>query len=91
MNTFKIRKHFWSFGIAFGFSIAFIVTLVITIWEWIENPSGIFHNENGTNWSFVFETASSWFLPTFVNASAIGAAFHLLLSGVKKLIKFYKK
>ena len=39
-----------------------------TVMTWFEmrlNPSGIFHGPAGTNWSFVWETWISWFLPTF--------------------------
>jgi len=65
-------------SLTIGSTSAFILTLIITIWEWIENPSGIFHNENGTNWSFVYDTAISWFVPTFVNVTVISAIIYFL-------------
>ncbi len=66
-------------SLTIGSTSAFILTLIITIWEWIENPSGIFHNENGTNWSFVYDTAISWFVPTFVNVTVISAIIYFLI------------
>ena len=44
----------------------FTVTLIVVVWEWLENPGGIFHNENGINWGFVLDTAISWLVPIFV-------------------------
>ena len=80
----KINKHFWLFGLTIGAISASIVTIIITVWEWIENPSGIFHDQNGTNWSFVYDTAISWFVPTFIQVSIISAIMHILFSLVKR-------
>ena len=66
-----------------GALISALVTLVITIWEWIENPGGIFHGTEGTNWNFVFDTAISWLVPTFIWATAVAFAFHVLVSMVR--------
>lgn len=82
-----LRKNSLLVAILVGLSIACVVTITITIWEWLENPSGIFHNQDGTNWTFVFETASSWFVPTFFIASAIVAVVHLALRGILLLRK----
>jgi hypothetical protein len=84
-----IRKHFWSFGLSVGFISAFILTFIITLWEWLENPAGIFHNDNGTNWFFVYETAKSWFVPTFINVTVFSAVAHLLLSLIKRLKNYF--
>jgi hypothetical protein len=35
----------------------------MTIANWRLNPSGIFHDEQGTDWTIVAETALSWFWP----------------------------
>jgi hypothetical protein len=78
-----IKKHFWSFGLLTGILVSCIVTLIITVWEWLENPSGIFHDKSGTNWGFIFDTASSWFVPTFVYIALIAAVIHLLSSAIK--------
>lgn len=82
-----LRKNSILVAILVGLSIACVVTITITIWEWLENPSGIFHNQDGTNWTFVFETASSWFVPTFIIFSAIVAVVHLALRGILLLRK----
>ncbi len=84
MKLADIKKHFWSFSLILGFLSAFILALVITVWEWIENPSGIFHNQYETNWSFVYATFKSWFVPTFINATIISCTIYLLV----KLIKY---
>ncbi len=46
--------------------LALALAVFMAAWSWIENPSGIFHNENGTNWKFVWDTGISWFLPTLI-------------------------
>lgn len=60
------------------------VTLVVVFWEWLENPGGIFRSEDGTNWEFVLDTATSWFVPTFAYATFIAAVLHLAWSLVRK-------
>lgn len=87
MKLVEIKKHFWSFAIVAGFSVSLIVTLIIVTWEWLENPGGIFHGQNGTNWSFIYDTGISWFLPTFANVTLIAAIGHLIFSG----FKWYRK
>lgn len=68
----------WVFGLIAGACIATVVTVVITAWEWLENPAGIFHDANGTNWQFIMATAISWLIPTFMHATVVAAAIHLL-------------
>lgn len=72
------------FGIATGAVMSFAVTLIVVVWEWLENPGGIFHNENGTNWGFVLDTAISWFVPTFMYVAVIASIAHLLWWAVRK-------
>ena len=71
------------FALMTGTLISALVTLVITVWEWIENPGGIFHGTEGTNWNFVLETAISWLVPTFIWATAVAFVFHVLVSVVR--------
>lgn len=78
------RGNFLWFGIATGAVLSFAVTLVVVVWEWLENPGGIFHNENGTNWGFVLDTAISWFVPTFIHVAVIASIAHLLWSAIRK-------
>lgn len=58
-----INSRLWYWPAA-GFAIAFSLTLFVTVWEWIENPGGIFRGDAGTNWTFVWETAWSWLFPS---------------------------
>ena len=67
----------WWLGPAAGIAIASAVTLFVVAWEWLENPGGIFRGEAGTNWGFVYDTAISWFVPTFLPVAVIASALHL--------------
>jgi hypothetical protein len=78
-----IKKHFWLFGLFSGLVISLSVTLIIVIWELLENPNGLFRGINGINWDFVYDTAESWFIPTFIYVVLIASAAHLLMTLVK--------
>lgn len=80
----QIQTKFWWFGIAVGTVVSLTITLIVVIWEWLENPAGIFHNGNGTNWNFVLDTAISWFVPTFIHVAVIAAIAHLLWSAIRR-------
>ena len=54
-----------------------VLASLMSFLDWQKNPSGIFHNELGTNWRFVFETAISWFVPVAILASIISVAVFL--------------
>ncbi len=58
-----MRARSWYLGIVVGLLTGLLVALAMTLADWWLNPSGIFHNEQGTNWTFVTETAISWFWP----------------------------
>ena len=62
--------------------MAVIVTIIIVIWEWVENPGGIFRDASGTNWGFIFETAISWLMPTFGYVTLIAVLIHLAWFGI---------
>lgn len=49
----------------------------VTLWDWVQNPAGIFRGPEGTNWQFVVDTALSWFLPTFLVVAIVGALLHM--------------
>ena len=68
------------FCLVAGLVIGLVVTLVLTVWEWLENPNGIFHGPEGTHWKFVCDTAFSWFFPTFMQSTPVVFVLHLLLS-----------
>ena len=83
-HTSRTKTKFLWFGIVTGALMSAIVTLIVVVWEWLENPGGIFHNENGTNWGFVFDTATSWFVPTFIYVAVIAAISHLAWSAIMR-------
>lgn len=78
-----MKNNFCSFGLVVGALVSVLVTLIILVWEWVENQGGIFHDKNGTNWNFVFDTASSWFVPTFMYAALIVTVLYLLLYAIQ--------
>jgi hypothetical protein len=70
-NYLSGKAGAWLFGLLVGVALASVLTVFISVREWFDNPGGIFRDENGTNWSFVFETATSWFVPTFLYTAVI--------------------
>lgn len=76
--------HFWFFGLLIGTIGGAAITAVITVWEFIENPGGIFRTAQGVNWPFVFDTASSWFIPSFSYLCLISALAHLSITAITK-------
>jgi hypothetical protein len=83
-TIFVMLKHAARFGVVAGAVLSVVTTIVMTAWDWLENPGGIFRSEAGTNWQFVLDTATSWLLPTFGQAALIAAAGHLLVSGIRR-------
>jgi len=75
----------WWLGIATGTAVATLVTVIVVIWEWVENPGGIFRSEIGTHWNFVLDTAISWFVPTLVYVAITASVIHLAWTVVRKL------
>ena len=53
-----------------GSVVGTLKAALFTIWDWIENPRGIFRGSDGTSWLIVLETGLSWFLPTFLIVGA---------------------
>ena len=83
-----IRNYFTEFGLAVAALVATLTTIVATAWEWTDNPGGIFRNSDGTNWQFVFETAWSWLVPTFIYTVVLVSLAHLTwISGAWVLTK----
>jgi hypothetical protein len=83
-NASKFTPAFWWLGLAVGAIVSSSITGIVVVWEWLENPGGIFHSEIGTNWEFVLDTATSWFMPTFVYATIIASVLHLAWSFIEK-------
>ena len=78
-------KHLASFAFICGAAVAIVLTLVVTAWEWMENPGGIFRDASGTQWDRIGETALSWFGPTFLAATLVALTGHLLWIGFRRL------
>lgn len=72
----------WWLGPAVGMAVAALVTVIVVIWEWLENPGGIFRDATGTQWGFVFDTAVSWFVPTVLYTTIIASVLQLAWSVV---------
>jgi hypothetical protein len=71
-------KRIWLVGLGGGLVVALPVTVFVTVWEWLENPGGIFRGPDGTRWAFVWETAASWLVPTFAYAALASLAAYLV-------------
>ena len=71
-----MRARSLYFGVIIGLLAGLLISVPVTIADWGLNPSEIFHNELGTNWAVVAETALSWFLPVAVPAFIGGAIVH---------------
>ena len=50
-------------ALAWSLALGLVVGLGFAAYDWQLNPGGIFRGPEGTNWTFVFETAYSWFMP----------------------------
>ena len=71
------------FGALTGACVAALLSVVMTAWDWLENPGGIFRGTDGTRWGFVFETLLSWLVPAFLAAALIAALGHLAVSRIR--------
>ena len=80
-------KKFWLFGPLMGIIFASLAAAIFTVWDWLENPGGIFRDSNGTNWNFVYDTAVSWFVPTFIDVAIIATAGHIVLTGLLAIVR----
>ena len=69
-----MNRRSWVLGVLIGTAVGLIVALSMSYVDWRHNPQGIFHNELGTSWDVVFETAASWFIPVALVASALSIA-----------------
>jgi hypothetical protein len=87
----KLLSNVIIFGLLSGAAIAFAVTLVVSVWEWLENPGGIYRGPDGTNWAFVYDTAISWLAPTFPYAATIASLVYLLCAALAFAYRKYIK
>lgn len=66
------------FGVTLGLATGAASACVFTLWDWLENPGGIFRGEQGTQWFIVLDTVASWFIPTFIALGCLGALAHFV-------------
>jgi hypothetical protein len=70
----------WLLGGVVGSTVGLIVAAGFTFADWRLNPAGIFHNDEGTDWEIVFETALSWFWPVALIVLILTVILHLWIS-----------
>ena len=75
------------FGLVTSVVSATLAAGIFSVWDWVENPGGIFHDATGTNWNFVYDTAISWFIPTLLQSFVPATLLHFL---VVRIISFIK-
>lgn len=83
-STISTKRNPLLFGIVTGAFLSTAITVTVLIWEWLENPGGIYRNATGTNFGIVFETAISWLVPVFLGTVVIATIAHLLWSGIRR-------
>ncbi len=86
MNFQGVLRRFWAFGLLAGLLTSVVITAVFTTLDWIRNYGELFRDETGTHWNIVFETATSWALPTFLYVTVIAAVFHLVFNLLRRLL-----
>ena len=75
-----MRARSWYLGAIVGLTTGLLVSIPMTISDWRLNPSGLFHNEQGTDWAIVTETAFSWFWPVALVALVATVIIHSWIS-----------
>jgi hypothetical protein len=75
-----MRVRSWLIGVIIGVVTGLIVAVPMTIRDWRLNPSNLFHNEQGTDWAVVIDTALSWFWPVGLAALITTVIVHSWLS-----------
>ncbi len=63
------RRWLWSLAAAWIF--AALLAAFMTGWNWLDNPSEIFHGPSGTHWTFLYDTFESWFVPVFFYSTLV--------------------
>lgn len=61
-------------GTLIGIAVGAAVGLVMTTVDYVQNPAGVFHNEQGVHWGNVAETWVSWFVPVALIGSMLSVA-----------------
>lgn len=84
MKALIVRSSYLSIG------ISTVVTAIATEWDWLKNPNDIFHDESGTNWPIVADTAISWFVPTLIYTFALFTIAAISLRLIRANIRKYR-
>ncbi len=69
-----MKRRSWILGALIGIAVGLVVAFAMSYVDWRHNPQGIFHNELGTNWDILLETAVSWFVPVALLAAVLSIA-----------------
>ena len=80
MKIKSLTGKYWIFGPVTGLVCAALSAILFTTIDWARNYAGIFRDSSGTNWSFVYETAVSWFVPTLIYVTVFASLGHLATS-----------
>ncbi len=72
-RTYRPRTNPWVSALGTAAILAGLVALFVTLVEWVLNPHDLFHGDPGTDWGVVWETWTSWFLPTLLILAPIAA------------------
>ncbi len=75
-----MRARSWYLGAIVGLLTGLLVSIPMTIADWRLNPSGLFHDAQGTHWPIVAETAFSWFWPVALVALVTTVIVHYRIS-----------
>ncbi|MCB1644339.1 MAG: hypothetical protein KDI36_02755 [Pseudomonadales bacterium] len=81
-----LKRNSVLFGLVTGLTLAVVVTLVVTVWQWLENRSGRFHSEAGTDWEMIANTVVAWFMPVFLDVTLIAFFLHLVYRAVLRVL-----
>jgi hypothetical protein len=71
-----MRVRSWVVGTVIGGIAGLAAAIPMTISDWRVNPAGLFHDQHGTNWAVVTETAFSWFWPVALIALVTTVVIH---------------
>lgn len=71
-----MRARSWYLGVLFALLAGLLVAIPMTVSDWRLNPAGIFHDEQGTDWTIVAETAFSWFWPVALLVLVLTVIIH---------------
>ncbi len=78
------------YALLFSLAGATLISAGVTLWEWMENPSGIYHDDTITHWQIVYETAISWFVPTAGYLFVLALLTQLAWHGTAKLVARFR-